>query len=120
MPSRRRFVANDSVAGAAGFAAWGAFGPDSGRRWLAAEPPRKGSTIRIDSEPIVCIAPQSVAEELLHAEGFADIRYEVTATGSPTQKLARDKVDLEPGLHWALQLCAPGGERITIQVVAGL
>ena len=45
---------------------------------LAAEPPPEITTIRFEKDPVLCITPQ-VADELLRAEGFTDIRYvEVT------------------------------------------
>jgi NitT/TauT family transport system substrate-binding protein len=93
MQSRRRFVTNAAAAGAAGFATLGAIDRSGGGKSFAAEPPPEVSMIRIDSGPVVCIAPQFVAEELLHAEGFTDIRFDDSDTGSPTQKLARDEVD---------------------------
>ena len=96
MQSRRRFVTNAAVAGAAGFATLGAINRAGGGKSLAAEPPPEVSTIRIDTGPVVCIAPQYVAEELLHAEGFTDIRY-IDSDASPTQKLVRNEAD------WALE-----------------
>ncbi len=53
--------------------------------------------IRMDTGPAVCLAPQFVARELLHAEGFIDIRFDRSGDGSPTPKLARDEMD------WALE-----------------
>jgi NitT/TauT family transport system substrate-binding protein len=94
--SRRRFVTNAAVAGVAGFAGWGASGPGHSGMSLAAEPPPEVSTLRFDTAPAVCLAPQFVAEELLHAEGFTDIRY-VDSDATPTQKLARNEAD------WALE-----------------
>ena len=73
--SRRRFVTNAAVAGAAGFGALGAVSRGGGGTSLAAEPPPEISTIRFEKAPVTCIAPQYVAEELLHAEGFTDVRY---------------------------------------------
>ncbi len=79
--SRRRFVTNAAAASAAGLATWGAVSRAGGGKSLAAEPPPEVSMIRMDSGPIVCIAPQFVAEELLHAEGFIDIRFDDSDTG---------------------------------------
>ena len=72
--SRRRFVTNAAVAGAAGFGALGAVNRGNGGKSLAAEPPPEITTIRLERDPVLCIAPQAV-EELLRAEGFTDIRY---------------------------------------------
>jgi len=40
-----------------------------------AEPPPETTRIRLNENWINCIAPQIVAQELLHAEGFTDVRY---------------------------------------------
>jgi NitT/TauT family transport system substrate-binding protein len=74
MQSRRRFVTNLALAGAAGLGGVGAAGFGSGIKMLAAEPPPETTTIRLEKDPITCIAPQ-VFQELLRAEGFTDIRY---------------------------------------------
>src|SRR6478672_30306 len=101
--SRRRFVTNAAIAGAAGFAAWGALGPGSSRKSLAADPPPEITTIRFEKDPVTCLAPQAV-EELLHAEGFTDIRYvevtdahvrraETARSGAVGDMLAHGEVD---------------------------
>ena len=74
MQSRRRFVTNVALAGAAGFGALGAISRGGGGKSFAAEPPPEITTIRLERDPVTCIAPQ-VVEELLRAEGFTDIRY---------------------------------------------
>jgi NitT/TauT family transport system substrate-binding protein len=73
--SRRRFLANFAFTGAAGLAGVGAASlVGGGGETLAAEPPPEITTIRLERDPFTCIAPQ-IIEELLHAEGFTDIRY---------------------------------------------
>jgi NitT/TauT family transport system substrate-binding protein len=67
MQTRRRFLTMTALAGATGFLRE----PPS----LAAEGTLETTTVRIAKNPGVCIAPQAVAEELLRAEGFIDIRY---------------------------------------------
>jgi NitT/TauT family transport system substrate-binding protein len=67
--SRRRFLTNAALAGAAGLGGFGARG-----RALAAEPPPEITTIRFEKDAAACIAPQAF-QELLRAEGFTDIRY---------------------------------------------
>ena len=90
--TRRRFVTNAAIAGAAGFGALSAISRGGGKSF-AAEPPPEVSTIRLEKLPIACLAPQYLAEELLHAEGFTDVRYIASDTVSSSQKVARDEVD---------------------------
>jgi NitT/TauT family transport system substrate-binding protein len=74
--SRRSFVTNTAVVGAAGLGALGAVSSGGGGKSFAAEPPPETTTIRlVNWRGLVCTAPQWVAEELLRVEGFTDIRY---------------------------------------------
>jgi NitT/TauT family transport system substrate-binding protein len=74
MQSRRDFLSTLSVAGAAGV--FGARTPRAG------EAPPETSTVLIGGDPPgICIAPQYMAEDLLRAEGFTEIRY-LSAPGS--------------------------------------
>ena len=66
--TRRRFVGGITLAGASGL-----LGLRSDR--AAAEPPPEVTAIRISHSPSLCTAPQFIAEELLRAEGFADVQY---------------------------------------------
>jgi hypothetical protein len=112
--SRRRFVTNAAVAGAAGFGALGAIGRGGGGRSLAAEPPPEITTIRLERDPFTCIAPQ-IVEELLRAEGFTDIRYvdltledvrraEAANVGVLSDLITRGKVDFARDLRQATSL----------------
>jgi NitT/TauT family transport system substrate-binding protein len=65
--TRRRFLATLSLAGAAGLVAM--------PRVRAAEEALETTAVRILKNPGICIAPQYVADELLSAEGFTDVRY---------------------------------------------
>ena len=42
---------------------------------LAAEGTLETTTVRLVNDTSICIAPEYMAEELLRAEGFTDIRY---------------------------------------------
>ena len=64
--TRRQFLTALSLA-----AATGAVGVPRG---VAGEGPPETTAIRLARQPTICVAPQFVAEELLHAEGFVDIR----------------------------------------------
>jgi NitT/TauT family transport system substrate-binding protein len=116
--TRRRFVTNAAVAGAAGFATLGAISRSGGGKSFAAEPPPEISLIRIERDPGICIAPVFVAEELLRAEGFADVRYVDLDKSSPIQQLALDESD------WAMEFAPTvigeldGGAPVTM--VAGV
>jgi NitT/TauT family transport system substrate-binding protein len=65
--TRRRFLTTLAAVGAAGLA--------HSPRTRAAEGALETTTVRIDKDRSTCAAPQDVAEELLRAEGFTDIRY---------------------------------------------
>jgi NitT/TauT family transport system substrate-binding protein len=83
--SRRGFLATTSLAAAAGVL--GAPGA------LADDGPPETNTIRIAHWPgYACIAPQSIAEPLLRAEGFTDVRF---VTQADTLGPARGEVDFE-------------------------
>jgi hypothetical protein len=73
LQTRRRFLTITSMAGAAGLVGV--------PRVRAAEGALETTTVRLVNDGSICIAPEYVAEELLLAEGFTDIRY-VNAPGS--------------------------------------
>src|SRR5690349_1118087 len=65
---RRDFVKGmAALAGAAGL--YGRMGR------AAAEPPPEVTKIKIHENSLSCLAAQVVAGELMHAEGFTDVRY---------------------------------------------
>ena len=66
--SRRQLLGGLTLAGTAGLLG---LHP----RPAAAEPPPEITRIRLHKMPGICIAPQYVAEELLHAEGFTEVHY---------------------------------------------
>lgn len=66
--SRRGFLGGMGAAGAMGLL--GTWADDA-----RAEPPPETSRIRLTQIASICIAPQYVAEELLRAEGFADVQW---------------------------------------------
>jgi NitT/TauT family transport system substrate-binding protein len=65
--SRRDSLASASLAAAAGVL--------GGGRLLADEPPPETTTLRLQRGASICLAPGQIAEALLRAEGFTDIRY---------------------------------------------
>jgi NitT/TauT family transport system substrate-binding protein len=84
MQSRRDFLTTVSAAGAAGV-----FGA---RAALANEPPPEVTMIRLSRDANICLAPGYIAEDLLRAEGFTDIRY---LTDTPVDAVARGDIDFE-------------------------
>ena len=74
--TRRRFLTTVALAGAAGLLRPPAV--------FAAEERLETTTIRLGGGAgAVCTAPQSIAEDLLRAEGFTDIRFVKAAAGLP-------------------------------------
>ena len=82
--TRRHFLTTLSLAGATGLFRV--------PRALAAEGVLETTTVRLPKISSICIAPLYVAEELLRAEGFTDIRYVATAINQP-EGLARGEID---------------------------
>jgi NitT/TauT family transport system substrate-binding protein len=62
---------------------------------VAADEPLETITVRIGKNRGVCLAPQYIAEELLHAEGFTDVRYVDTtqADGTLAPPVGRGETD---------------------------
>jgi NitT/TauT family transport system substrate-binding protein len=63
----------------------------------AAEPRPEITKLRIHENQVTCIAPQVVARELLHAEGFTDVRYVNFPRDIqhwPPEDLLTDEVDI--------------------------
>jgi NitT/TauT family transport system substrate-binding protein len=88
--TRRRFIGGLTVAGTAGL-----LGLSS--RPVAAEPPPETTTLRLFEGPVTCLAPQYVAQELLHGEGFTDVRYvnyPSQTSNVPPEALLSGEVDL--------------------------
>lgn len=65
--SRRHFLQQTSALGAASL-----LGLSNESR---AEPPPEVGTIRLAHAPAICLAPQYLAEDLLHLEGFSKVEY---------------------------------------------
>jgi NitT/TauT family transport system substrate-binding protein len=102
--TRRQFLTTVSLAGAGLVRA-----PAS----LAAEGTLETTTVRMPGANVICIAPSFVAEELLRAEGFTDIRYDVSGTGSMDQ-LVRGEIDFDLNVGWASLPAIDAGAPITV------
>ncbi len=66
-------------------------------RLASAEPPPETTTLRIHDVAITCVAPQFIAQQALHSEGFTDVKYvnypRDTQNFGPASLMARE-VDL--------------------------
>jgi NitT/TauT family transport system substrate-binding protein len=97
MQSRRRFLVTASLASVAGLV--------GAPRTLHADPPPETTTIRLPRwiGGAYCWAAEYIAEELLHAEGFTDVRYlQVDPNVDQSVWIARGETDFSinhPPLH---------------------
>ena len=81
------------------------------RASLADEGPPETTTIRLALDPAICIAPWYIADELLRAEGFTDVRY--LRTISTGDAVARGEADFSVDTGaWIVSLL-DAGEPIT-------
>jgi NitT/TauT family transport system substrate-binding protein len=106
MQTRRRFLTTLSLAGAAELLR----APHA----LAAEGHLETTTVRFSNSPVVCIAPQYVAEELLRAEGFTDIRYVNVSRPGTSQPVARGEVDFQLETPWTWVTAIDAGEPLSL------
>jgi NitT/TauT family transport system substrate-binding protein len=63
-------------------------------RPVAAEPPPETNQLTLLNRPVICVAPQYVAEELLRGEGFDEVRYLKVDYEKVEQSLASGKADM--------------------------
>jgi NitT/TauT family transport system substrate-binding protein len=89
--NRRTFLQRLTLVGTAGLLSLYA-------RPVTAEPPPETTRLRLHKMPGICIAPQYVAEEFLHLEGFTEVQYvdvEVTElTTAIYRRLASGAIDI--------------------------
>src|SRR4029450_7360283 len=80
-----------------------------------AEPAPETTTIRGDERTSSCLAPQYVAEELLRAEGFTDVRYvKREDTGGVYRALSSGATDIANDFAPVLIVHVDAGDPITI------
>src|SRR6516225_10466167 len=105
--TRRQFLSTLSSAGVAGLI--------GAHNSLAEEGAPETTTVRLAKIAGICIAPQYIADALLRAEGFTDIRYVATDAGVPAAlSLARGEVDFTANFAPAFIIPIDAGEPITI------
>jgi NitT/TauT family transport system substrate-binding protein len=108
--SRRTFLANASAL--SGASLLGVAGP------VAAEPSPEVRRIRLLRSPAICGAPQILAEEMLRAEGFAEVEYVREDRGIGASAIAQGAADIS---MWDAPSTLPvldGGDQIV--VLAGI
>jgi NitT/TauT family transport system substrate-binding protein len=109
--TRRRFLATTlSLAGAAGLV--------RAPPVQAAEGPPEITSVRIVKIPGDCLAPQYIAEELLRAEGFSDIRYVDKPGNALPETIARGEADF--GFDFAPDAVAMIDRGVAITVLSGV
>jgi NitT/TauT family transport system substrate-binding protein len=109
--NRRDFLAAASTAAAASLL---------GRaRSFAQEAPPETTTLRIPTGTLICNAPAYVADELLRAEGFTDIRHVPAETsGGPPELLERGELDFAMVYMPSMVMAIDAGSPTT--VLAGI
>ena len=80
--TRRRFLATMTLAGL--------IRPPPA---TAGEGPLETTSVRLSESRVICIAPQYLAEDLLRAEGFTDVRHVDTSADEISAAIANRKVD---------------------------
>jgi NitT/TauT family transport system substrate-binding protein len=104
--SRRDFLTTLSVAGAARVVGV--------HTSLADEGPPETTTIRLARNRAICLAPVYIAEELLRAEGFTEIRH----VSSPPATVGRGEIDFDFQFGASIATHLNAGEPLT--ALAGL
>jgi NitT/TauT family transport system substrate-binding protein len=84
----------------------------------AAEGPTEITTVRFVKIPGDCLAPQYIAEELLRAEGFTDIRYVDKPGNAVPESIARGEADF--GFDFAPDAVAMIDRGVAITVLSGV
>jgi NitT/TauT family transport system substrate-binding protein len=112
MQTRRGFLTAMSAAGAAGLV--------RAPRVLAAEGALETTTVRFPKPSgSICVAPQDLAEELLRAEGFTDIRRVPLPAGKNTPDMIERGV-LDFGMNYASVQVAGIDRGVAMKTLAGV
>jgi NitT/TauT family transport system substrate-binding protein len=84
-------------------------------RPVLADAPPETTSLRLAKIPGICIAPAYVAEELLNAEGFTDVRYVPAEAGvANARMLARGELDFVVNFVAAYVPLIDAGEAVTV------
>ncbi len=94
---------------------------DRGGLAVAAEPPPETTRVRLGAVPSICLSPQYVAEDLLRAEGFTDIRYPPVSGGvSGAKEMGSGSGDADIAMNFAAPLVVALDGGTPIVVLAGV
>ena len=106
MQTRRRFLAGLSFAASAGLV--------RAPQLLAGEGGLETTSVRLAKKiPVLCNAPQYIADELLRAEGFTDIQYVTSGPGAAlTKKISDGLIDCSMGYAGPNIIAVDAGEAI--------
>src|SRR3954452_22161479 len=105
LQTRRRLVTSASAAGVAGLL--------GSAPALADEGPPETTTIRLRYDPNICLSPAYIAEGLLRAEGFAEVRYIRTQPSRYDDAMIRDDIDFDFATAAVLAVFLDAGKPIT-------
>src|SRR5438876_3556720 len=106
--SRRRFLGGLTLAGTAGLLGLS-------RRSVAGEPPPETPKLKVIQLGSICTAPNYVAEELLKAEGFAEVDYLPKMGGLVSSKaLGTGEADIALNFAGPLVISVDSGNPIVI------
>ena len=105
--SRRRFLSRLTLAGTAGLLGLP-------RRSVAAEPPPETPRLKVVQLSSICTAPNHVAEELLKAEGFAEVEYLQKTGGLVSKTLGAGEADIALNFAGPLVISVDSGNPIVI------
>jgi NitT/TauT family transport system substrate-binding protein len=108
--SRRDFLASASLAATAGLV--------GARTPLADDAPPETTTVRLVKYSSICVAPYFVAEQLLQAEGFTDVRYVTLPLPADVDALARGEVDFN--IHFSPEFIIPVDVGKPITMIGGV
>ena len=104
--TRRRFLTTLATAATAGL--------HRIPRGLAGEERLETTSVRLAKKiPVLCNAPQYIADDLLRGEGFTDIQYVASGPGAPlTKKIADEAIDFSMGYAGPNIIAVDSGEAI--------
>jgi NitT/TauT family transport system substrate-binding protein len=105
MITRRELLSGLTLAGAAGLCGMRS-------EIAAAEPPPETTRVRLIRRPVLCEAPQYVAEDLLKSEGFTEIQYVKRTLGPAEDALTGGEADISMMFGPPMILRVDAGEPI--------